>query len=244
MDINVFVNFAVVMTTMTLALTLLRLEIRVVRLVVLSTISAIYLMLFDDIVLYDINIIIISIFVSIGMSYDKGIRALILCVLTNVFISALFALVSKNLSALYNQTSTTPLVLAMAILIIAGIIEALIRLIGGYIKKQKNSYKIELIYNNSSYFSTGFYDSGNIAKKDGKPVIIISKELADTIAFSPTDSVLVMTVAGIKTLKIAPMQLKLYFDDDNHTLYEVLGATTNFSKKSSVILNAEMRRYL
>ncbi len=244
MDIEVFTNFAVAVSTMTLSLTLIRMEIKVARLVVLATIYSIFFTIVKTQSLEKINMLIISVFLSIGISWERGLRGVLICILTNIAVTAALTILIDMLSKIYNQPTITPLLIAMAVLIISIIIDCLIKLVTGYVKKQNNTYKIELIYKKAMHISQGFYDSGNTAKKDGLPIIILNNDIAKLIDFSPTDSVAVMTVGGIKNLKTAPMQLKVYFEDGSNILYEVFGATSNFTKKSSVILNAEMRRYL
>ncbi len=244
MDIEILVNFAVVMSTLTLTSTLLRLSLTITRYVVLSTIYAIVFALVVIEEGRDWSFILLSIAISLGASYEYGSRASLLYVLTYLALSATLELLSRKLSSMYGQQSTTPLILAMATLTLAIIASLLIRLVSAHVSRQKNTHRIEIIYKEKRVFSLGFYDSGNTAKEDDVPVVILPKELAQAIDFEPTSSTAVMTVAGIKVLRAAPMDIVVYYPDGSHILYAVLGAVSHFAQHSSVLLNAEMRRYL
>ncbi len=239
MDMDILSNFAIVTSVLTLTSALLGLNLTLTRYVVIATVYAVFFAWFS---FYDWTFVAMSLFVSVCASYDYGVGTMVLYVLTYVSISTALELLARKLSTVFSGDSIPSLIIAMSIVVLTGIVSLLLKLLKTHRNKTSNTYQIEIIYNNQQYFSQGFYDSGNSAREDGLPIVILPQEVANKIDFSPTDYTQVMTVAGVKTVATAPMDIKVYFEDGSHIVYAVLGATSHFYNQSSVILNAEMRR--
>lgn len=78
---------------------------------------------------------------------------------------------------------------------------------------------VEVSYGQKSLKINGLFDSGNALYRNGTPVAVLSDKIAKKLGIVATGELAVSTVAGIKLLPSAEVEIKLYYDKNSGKEY-------------------------
>ncbi len=233
-------KFALITAVAILAGEVLGSDTELYKTLFLSMTAAWLLSVFDAPELYYVNVAVIFIAFSTILYSDNLKRIVLFFLVDYVIYIAIEHAVSLTAETVPNALSELSAATAIAAVWLT--IKGVKLLYNRHFASRRTSYKIELINGERSAFSKGFLDNGNVASYEGTPIVFVEKRLAESVGLRPVDTTAVMTVAGLKAIKIAPARLKLYYNDSSDETFDVAAAISDIPVRQPVLLNSSMRR--
>lgn len=233
-------KFALISAVAVLSAETLGLDLDAYKALFFSAVSSLTFSIFDAPRLYYFNAAVVFIVYSTILYRDRFKTTVLFFIVSYVIYIAIEYFVSRIETAV--EDALYEILAAATVTALWLIIKGLKLLYRRYFSSRRTTYKIELINGGTTAFSKGFLDNGNVATHDGVPIVFIEKRLAEKVKLEPVDTTAVMTVAGLKAIKIAPVKLKLYYDDASDETFDVVAAISDIPVRQPVLLNSSMRR--
>lgn len=233
-------KFALISAVALLSAETLGLNVDMYKTLFFAAVSTALFTIFNYPRLYYFNAMVVFITYSTILYHDKFKTTVLFFFLSYLIYIAIEYSVSRIVTtSAYIVSETLAVAIVMTLWVIIKAAKYIYR--RGF-SSRRTTYKIELINGEIHAFSKGFLDNGNVATHDGVPIVFIEKRLAERVKLKPVDITAVMTVAGLKAIKVAPARLKLYYDDSSDATFDVAAAISDIPVRQPVLLNSSMRR--
>lgn len=168
-------------------------------------------------------------------------KAFVSTACTFYLISFVFAGAALMLGDVVNeQSGLVPFTVCGGILIGAGCVRYSIAFFYERRQEKAYEYRVEIAGQGDCL---GYYDSGNrLYDANHRPVIVLTRRLAETLCLPQTGEIAVNTVAGIKVLPTVELQFTVYYENGSHKLFCASAAVTDSYARDNydIILHRDM----